>query len=162
MESLGINFKDLFQLEGELLELIVRASILYLAILVLMRILPRRTGGELAIMDLIFVILIAEAVAPSFGEYRSLSDGLVVVATLMFWNYLINVASYYSPFVEKLVSASPIQIVKSGKLLRRNMRREYLTEEELMDQIRKEGIEDIQSVKSAFIEGDGKISIVRR
>lgn len=161
MLLLEIDIATIFGLETPLLELILRATALYIAILVLVRILPRRTGGELATMDLIFVLLIAEAVASSFGRYKSVTDGIIVVCTLMFWNFLINYASYHSPLIERLVSAPKIQIIKKGRLLRRNMRREYLTEEELMDHIRREGVEDISSVKSAFIEGDGRISIIK-
>ena len=124
MLLLELGGASIFELEKPVLELIVRASVLYLAVLVLVRMLPRRTGGELATMDLIFVLLIAEAVAPSFGAYRSVADGIIVVATLMFWNFLINFASYHSPLIERLVSAPKIQIITRGKLLRKNMRRE--------------------------------------
>lgn len=161
MELFEIDVKDFFKLQTPVLELVVRASVLYLVVLLLVRILPRRTGGELATMDLIFIVLIAAAAAPAFGEYKSLTGGLIVIGTLMLWNFLINLCSYYSPFIEKLVSAQRIQIVKNGKLLRRNMRREYLTEEELMEYVRKEGVDDVRNVKAAFIESDGKISIIK-
>jgi uncharacterized membrane protein YcaP (DUF421 family) len=161
MPTIQISLTSIFEVENSFLELFLRGSLLYLAILIMIRILPRRTGGELATMDLVFVLLVAEAAAHGFGDYKSVSEAIIVVGTLMAWNYVINVASYYIPFVEKLVSAPAIQIIRDGKLLRRNMRREYLTEEELKDYIRKDGIEDVGNVKSAFIESDGKISIVK-
>ncbi|RYY63825.1 MAG: DUF421 domain-containing protein, partial [Chitinophagaceae bacterium] len=63
---------------------------------------------------------------------------------------------------EKIVSARPLQIIKGGTLLRRNMRREYITEEELREHLRKEGIEDLKYVKEAFVESDGTISFVKQ
>lgn len=153
---------SLFELETPLWELIIRGSVLYWGILLLMRILPRRTGGELAVMDLIFILLVSEAAAHALGDYSSLTEGFIVIATLMGWNFAINVLSYYFPLFEKLVSAPPLPVVKDGKLLRRNMRREYLTEEELMEHLRKEGIDDINDVKTAHVEGEGHISIVKR
>lgn len=123
---------------------------------------PRRTGGELAMMDLIFVILIAEAAAHAMGDYTSIADGFVLIVTLMGWNYLINLLSFHIPFIERLVSASPIQVVRDGQLLRRNMRREYLTEEELMGHLRQQGIEAISDVKAAYVEGEGRITVISK
>lgn len=158
---LAIDLKSLFELENSVLELILRGMILYLGILFLMRVLPRRTGGELAMMDLIFIILIAEAAAHSLGDYSSVTEGFIIILTLVGWNYIVNLLSYHVPFIEKLVSAKPLQIVKSGNLLKRNMRREYITEEELLESLHREGIDDISQVKAAFVEGDGAITIVK-
>ncbi|KAA9345688.1 DUF421 domain-containing protein [Adhaeribacter soli] len=160
MEFLNLDFAKIFRIETSVLELILRGTLFFLGILLLLRIMPRRTGGELGVMDLIFVILIAEAAANSLGGYSSVTEGFIVIGTLMAWNYLVNVLSYHFPFIEKLVSAPPMVIVKDGKLLRRNMRREYLTEEEVMEQIRKAGFDDVQAVKKAFIESDGTISVI--
>src|SRR5690606_19380378 len=112
-------------------------------------------------MDLIFVLLIAEAATHSLGGYSSITEGFIVIATLMGWNYAINFLSYHIPFFENFVSSPPLPIIKNGKLLHRNMRREYLTKEELMDHLRIEGIDNVEDVKSAFVEGDGKISVVK-
>ena len=85
-----------------------------------------------------------------------------MIGTMMAWNYLFNFLSYHIPLVEKLVSAPPLQIIKNGRLLKRNMRREYVTEEELTDHLRSVGIDDIGEVKAAYVEGDGKISVIER
>ena len=161
MALLKMDFAALFHIEVAAWELILRGALLYLGILTLLRLLPRRTGGEMAMMDLIFVLLLAEAATHSLGGYKTVTEGFIVIGTLMACNYLLNVLSYYVPFVEKLISAPAIQIIKNGNLLRRNMRREYLTEQELNDHLRLKGIENIAEVKAAFIEGDGKISVVR-
>lgn len=162
MEFIVIILGSIFQVETSFLELVARGSVMYLGILFLFRVLPRRTGGELAMMDLIFVLLIAEAATHSLGGYSSVTEGFIVIGTLMAWNYAINFLSYHIPFFENIVSSPPLLIIKNGKLFRRNMRREYLTEEELMDHLRMEGIEKIEDVKSAFVEGDGKISVVSK
>lgn len=154
------DWVSVFAPEAPLFELIARGSALYFGILVLMRVMPRRTGGELATMDLIFVVLIAEAATHSFGDYSSVADGIIVIATLMGWDYFVNALSYRLPFVERLVSAPPLQVVRDGRLLRRNMRREFLTEEELMSHLREQGIDDVRKVKAAYVEGEGKLTAV--
>jgi len=161
MLLLSIDFEKIFQVQTPVLELVLRGALMYLGILTLLRLLPRRTGGEMAIFDLMFVLLVCEAATHALGGYKTVTEGFIVIGTLMACNYLLNVLSYHVPFVEKLISAPAIQIVRNGTLLRRNMRREYLTEEELRDHLRLKGIEDLAEVKAAFIEGDGKISVVR-
>lgn len=143
------------------LELLMRGTALYFGLLVLVRLMPRRTGGELAMMDLIFVLLIAEAAAHALGDYTSVADGAIMIVVLTAWNWLVNALSYRVPAVERLISARAIQVVREGKLLRQNMRREYLTEDELMSHLRMEGIDRLEDVKSACIESDGKISVVQ-
>jgi uncharacterized membrane protein YcaP (DUF421 family) len=113
-------------------------------------------------MDLVFVVLIANAATNAMGDYTSVTDGLLLAMVFMGWNYLINLLSYRVRFFERLVSAAPLQIVRDGRLLRRNMRRELLTEEELMTYLRKDGFEDLREVKAAYVEGDGKITAVGR
>lgn len=113
-------------------------------------------------MDLIFVVLIAEAATHSLAVYTSITEGFVMMLTIIGCNYLVNILSYHVPFIEKLVSAPPLLIIRNGKLLRRNMRREYITEEELMDHLRKKGIDRVEDIKSAYIEGDGQISILSK
>jgi uncharacterized membrane protein YcaP (DUF421 family) len=147
--------------ETPVLELLARGTVLYFGLLVLVRLMPRRTGGELAMMDLIFVLLIAEAAAHSLGDFKSVADGAITIVTLTAWNWLVNALSYYVPAVERLTSAPAIEVIHNGTLLGRNMRREYLTEDELMSHLRMEGIESLNDVKSACIESDGKISVVQ-
>lgn len=161
MNWLPDAWSDLFVVETPVLELAVRGTILYFAILVLLRFMPRRIGGELATMDLIFVLLIAEAASNGFGLYTSVSEGLILVLVLIGWDYVINVASYRFRFIEKLVSSPPIQVIRDGRLLRRNMRREFLTEEELMGSLRQQSIASVSEVKAAYIEGEGAVSIIK-
>jgi uncharacterized membrane protein YcaP (DUF421 family) len=109
-----------------------------------------------------FILLIAEAAAHAFGDYTSMVDGVVVVATLIGWAYLLNVLSFHAPIIERLVSAPPLRVVRDGRLLRRNVRREYLTEEELMAHLRQEGIDSLDDVKAAYVEGEGNFTVVVR
>jgi len=162
MNLLNVNLTELFHIENPISELILRGTVMYLGILFLLRIMPRRTGGEMATMDLLFVVLIAEAATHSLGGYSSITEGFIVILTLIFWNFTVNSLSYYLPFFEQLVSSPALQVVKDGKMLRRNMRREFLTEDELMEHLRREGIEDLKDIKAAFIEGDGEISFISK
>ena len=158
----GVDWLSVFLPEKPLIELLARGATMYLALLVFLRVMPRRTAGELATMDLVFVVLIAEAAARAFGDYTAVADGLVVIASMMACNFVLNALSYHSRLAQRLVSAPPLQVIRDGVLLRRNMRREFLTEEELRDQLRRLGIEDPASVKAAYVEAEGKITAIER
>ena len=75
MEFLPQSWPSVFTLETPLLELIVRGTVLYFGILILMRLMPRRTGGELAMMDLVFLLLITNAASHALGAYNAVADG---------------------------------------------------------------------------------------
>lgn len=162
MDFLPHSWADMFTPQISLLEMIARGSLLYFGILALMRLMPRRTGGELATMDLIFVVLIAQSATHALGDSASLTDAMVLILVFMAWNYLINALSYRIPLIERLVSSPPLQIVRDGRVLQRNMRREFVTMEELMTALREQGVDDIAQVKAAYVEGEGRITVLRR
>ena len=67
--------------------------------------------------------------------------------------------AYYSPAFRKIVEPSPLPVIRNGRLLRRNMRQECLTEDELVSQLRQQGVQDYRTVKIAYVERDGGISV---
>ena len=160
MELFPSDWGRIFIPEKPLLELVARGTVLYLGILILARLTLRRSIGKVAGMDMIFLLLLAEAAAHSMGGYESVGDGIVLILVFIGLNFLINFASYRVPFVEKLVSAPAIQVVKNGRMLRGNMRREFLTEEELMTHLRQEGIEGLSDVKAAYVEEHGTVTVI--
>lgn len=161
MKWIPDNWQEIFVPELPVLEIIIRGSVLYLFIILLMRVLPRRAAGEISVMDIIFVILISEGASNAMGNYSSLADGALMIITLMFWNFAVNFRSYHSKFMERFFRHPSVQIIKNGKMMLRNMRKEYITKDELMDHLRSEQIEDINDVKAAYVEGEGKISVIK-
>ncbi len=151
----------MFQLETPLLELIARGAFLFVLFMVLFRLLPRRTGGELAPMDLVFLLLITEAASHALGDYSSLADGTVQIVTMLALNYLTNRLSFSFRWFERLVEHEPLQVIKDGQTIPRNMRKELLTPEELISHLRLNGVEDISKVQSAHVESDGRLSVIK-
>ena len=143
------------------LELVVRVSVIYLALFLLLRLLLKRQSGTLGLTDLLVVVLIADAAQNGMAnEYRSITEGLVLVATIIGWSYVLDWLGYWFPRVERFVHPPALPLVQAGRLLRHNMRRELVTEEELMSQLREQGIHELTAVKLAYMEGDGRISVI--
>lgn len=160
MALLQIDWSGIFALDTSPLELVVRGTVMYFVLLVFHRMVPRRTVGSISIMDLILVVLIAEAAGKAMGDYNSIGAGVILVATLFWWTTALNWLTYAVPAIERLLSPSLLPVVSGGRLLRRNMRTEFLTEAELTQQLRLKGIEDLSEVKAAFVESDGSLSVI--
>jgi uncharacterized membrane protein YcaP (DUF421 family) len=157
-----INWQQLLVPTVALGEMVLRGSLVYLLIFALMRLTLKREAGTLTLPDLLMVVLIADAAQNAMtAEYRSVPEGLVLVVTIIFWNYALDWLASKSPRFERWVQPPPLLLVKDGCLLRRNMRQELLTEDELMSQLRQQGCEDLAQVKRAYMEGDGRISVIR-
>lgn len=161
MEFLPQNWHAMFALETPILELVIRGVLLYLAILLLLRILPRRTTGELGPMDLVLILLITESASHALGNYKSLSDGVVQIAVVGLSAYLINALSHRYRGFKKLIEAPPLKIIENGKLIKRNLRREFITQDELDSQLRANNIKDASEVRCAYVEGEGNITFVK-
>jgi uncharacterized membrane protein YcaP (DUF421 family) len=156
-----MDWESLFVPSGSLLELMVRGSVLYLALFIMMRLLPRRQLGSLGVSDVLVVVLIADAAQNGLaGEYTSITEGVLLVATILFWDYAIDFLDHRYPHLHLNISA-PKLLVQNGRMIKRNMEQENMSEEDLMGQLRQHGIEHLAGVRRAYAEGDGSISVIK-
>jgi len=144
-----------------LTEIVLRGSIMYLAMLMMLRFLGRRQAGSFARADLLVIIVISDAAQNGLGNYQSVTEGVILVFTIIGWDYLLDRLAFHYPLLARMIESPPLILIYKGKILRRNLRAEMLTTEELMSQLREQGIEDIAKVRCARLEGDGRISIIR-
>lgn len=134
---------------------------MYLGIFALLRLILKRETGTVGITDLIVVVLLGDAAQNGMaGQSKTVTDCLVLIITILFWAYILDWLAFRFPTLRRYLRHSPLLLVKDGKIQRRNMRRELITEEELMSLIREQGTDDLAQVKEAYMEGDGQISVV--
>lgn len=157
------DWGTIFALETPIVEILVRGTVVYLAILVMMRIVGQREAGGLGLTDVLIVVLIAQAAAGGLiGDSESVTDALLLVATILMWSVIVDAAAYRWPLIARLLKAKPQRLIADGQLNRRLMRRELLTTEELRSQLRLHGIDDPAEVRLAYLEPNGMISVLRR
>ena len=157
----NIDWQKMFVPESSILEMVVRGTIMYLAIFVLLRIF-RRQAGSVGIADLIVIVIIADAAQNGMtGEAKSVSEALVLIGTIIFWDYVIDWLGFKSKALSKVLDPQPLVLVKNGRMMRRNMESEMITEDELMSQLRQQGIEDIKQVKQVCLESGGDFSVIK-
>lgn len=156
-----INWSALFIPSASLAELFLRGSLTYLGIFFLLRIVLKREAGQASISDLLVLVLLADAAQQGLaGRYDSITEGILLVATIIFWDYAINWASYRWSWLDRLVNPLPLLLVERGEIRWRNMRREFITANELRSILRERGIDDLVEVKQAYMEPDGHISVI--
>lgn len=146
-----------------LVEILVRGSLVYLALFALLRFVLKRETGTLGTTDLLVIVLLADAAQNALADdYTSIPDGIILVGTIIFWSYALNWLGYRFPKLQRFVHPPPLPLVKDGRLLRQNMQKELITEDELMSHLRLQGINDLNQVAEAYMEGDGQISVVQK
>jgi uncharacterized membrane protein YcaP (DUF421 family) len=143
-------------------EIILRGTIVYLFLFILLRLL-RRQAGAIGIADLLVVVLIADAAQNAMAsEYKSITEGLILVMTIVFWDYFLNWLDYRFAWLRRLLRPTPLLLIKDGRIYRRNLKQELITEEELMEKLREQGVESVEEVKEAYLEGNGSISVITK
>lgn len=155
-----IDWGQIFRPDTPILEIIFRGSVLYLALFALLRIGIKREAGSLGLSDLLVIVLLADASQNAMaGDYKSLTDGLVLVATLVFWSYALDWLGYRYPRLGRIIDPPPMVIIKDGKMEERKLRRQLITEEQVLDYLREQGVEELSEVYRAYLSTNGHISV---
>ena len=158
-----MDWKSIFLPDVPLLEIFVRGSVMYIVLFALLRLVLKRQTGGLRMTDLLLITLIADAAQNAMsGTYTSVPNGIVLAGTILFWSYTFDWLSYKFTWFQRLTEPPPLPLIQDGKLLRKNMRSELITEDELKSQLREQGLEEWAEVKEAFMESDGNISVIPR
>ena len=157
-----IDWHAVFVPTVSVLEIALRGTFVYLLLFFVLRVL-RREAGALGISDLLVVVLIADAAQNAMSsEYKSVTEGAVLVGTIVAWDYSLDWLGYRFPAFQRLLRPAPLPLIKEGRVLRQNLRREMITMEELLGQLREQGVESVGEVKRCCLEGDGQISVIKQ
>ncbi len=152
----------LFELNLPWWELVVRGSVMYWLLFAIFRFMLRRNVGSLGIADVLLLVLIADSAQNAMaGGYDTITEGALLIGTIAGWNYLLDWASYRFAAVRRFAEAPPLLLVSKGRILRHNLHKELVTLEELMSKLREKGLENVASVKAAYMEGDGQVTVIR-
>lgn len=159
---LEIDWQALFIPSDSLAEIFVRGTIVYLLLFAVMRFLPKREVGGMGAADILVIVLIADAVQNAMsGSYESISEGLLLALTIFGWATLIDWIDYKFPTL-RLTESRPKLIILDGRLLHENMKRDMISEDEVLSQLRQHGLDSPADVAKAYLEGDGHFSVLRR
>jgi uncharacterized membrane protein YcaP (DUF421 family) len=159
----NLDYSRIFLPSVPILEIIIRGTTMYLVLFVLLRLTMKRIGGMIGLGDILMIALVAAAVQNSIArDNQSIADGVLLVATVAFWSYALDWLGHRYPLFQRFYNPPALLLIKDGRMIRRNMRQELITEDELIGQLRQNGVRNIKEVKEAFMEGDGSITVIKR
>lgn len=151
----------MFDLDLPWWEFILRGAIVYCALLLMMRLSGRRTVGQFTPFDLLVVMLLSEAVSNSMsGGDDSLLGGLIIAATLVALTMLIAFLTSRSERIEKFIEGSPVLIGRDGIFFDNVLKNCRLSQSDIEEALREADCPR-PHMKCAFLEADGRISIMR-
>ncbi len=156
-----IDLASIFVPSTSLAEAVLRGTLCYLFLFCVIRFLLKRQTGAVNIADLLMIVLLASAVQNALiGEQKSLPEGAVVILTIVFWNQAINWLGFHFSAIRRFSRPRAVQVIADGKVDKDRLRRELITTEELTAQLRLHGVSRIDEVSQAWVEGDGKFSVI--
>lgn len=153
----------MWTLETEVYELFVRATFIYFYLFVVFRLIGRKHFSDLTSMDLILLLIISEAVSSSLNaEDKGLPAAIIVVLTLVAWDIFLNRLSYFSKKAEKVIDGEALILIYRGVLNKELMRKQLITDKDLSESMRLDGIADIGDVEVGVLETNGRISFIQK
>ena len=158
-----MDWGEIFGISVSPWELIIRGSAMYLFLFAVFRVIIGRRVGSVGMADILIIVIIADAAQNAMsGEYKTVTEGAIVVGTILAWNRIIDLLQFYVPALRHWLEVPPLLLVENGRILRRNLRQEYVTEDELKSKLREQGVEDLREVAKAYMESDGQVSVIKR
>lgn len=145
------------------MEIVIRASVMFLAVYGLLRLMGKRELGQLAPFELVTLIVMGDLIQQGVTHQDfSLTGAILAILTFAAWSLGFNALSHAFPHARHALEGTPVVLMRDGKLIERNLDREGVDEDELAVEMRLAGIARLDQVAWAILEPEGKISFIRK
>jgi len=152
---------DLFELAMPWWEFLLRAVVVYIVLLAMIRMSGKRSMGQFTAFDVLLIVLLGNAVQNSLlGEDHSLLGGLLLAAVLIVLNWIVGWLSARSRRAERVIEGEPVVLARDGRLFDNVLRRELVSRNDFDEALRQHGEVRLDDVALALLETDGQISVV--
>jgi uncharacterized membrane protein YcaP (DUF421 family) len=143
------------------LDIVLRSVVVYLFIVLAIRLFGKKELAQLSVVDLVFILLISNAVQNAMvGPDSSLLGGIIAAGSLFVVNFILKHYLYRNKKFNRFLQGHPVMLIHNGIALTENCKRQDITIDELESAIREHGVEKIEDVNLAVLEMDGNISIL--
>lgn len=160
---MNFEWNEIFGIAVSPWELVVRGTAMYFFLFIIFRAVIKRRVGSIGMADILILVIVADAAQNGMaGEYRSVTEGFILIGTIICWNQFIDWLTYRVPRLQSILEPAPLLLVEKGEILWRNMRKEYMTESELRSKLREHEITDLKEIEKAYMESDGQITVQKR
>lgn len=154
---------DLLELSIPWWEIVMRGTIVYFVLLLLLRLSGKRTVGQFTPFDLLVLVLLGDALQGSMiaGD-ESLPGGVILVVTLLGWNKFVGWLTSRSRGLERAVEGKPVVLARNGHIYGDALARCNLNIDDLQEAMRNADCGSVSHIRLAMLEKDGKISVVTK
>jgi uncharacterized membrane protein YcaP (DUF421 family) len=144
-------------------EKILRSLIVYFFLLIMFRLLGKREVAQMTVFDLIVLLILSNVLQNAMiGPDNSVLGGLIGATTIMAINWLVGRAAFSSRWFERAIEGVPTLLIHGGQLVEPNLRRAGISKEELLSNLRSQGVFDVDEVSAAVLEPSGKLSVLKK
>jgi uncharacterized membrane protein YcaP (DUF421 family) len=145
------------------MDIILRATAMFVILYLLIRLLGKRELGQMTPFELVLLVVMGDLIQQGVTHNDfSVTGGLLAIGTFAFWALVLSWLTFRFPRAEKFLDGSPKIIVRDGAILEPNLKRDRLTRDEILSEMRLAGIARLADVEWAILEPQGKISFLRR
>lgn len=145
-----------------LMEIVVRTIIIYAYTLALLRWLGSRTVGQLSTVEFLLVIALGSAVGDAmFYPGVPLLHAMIVITLVVLFNKALDMTIARSKLAERVFDGEPKEVIRDGALSPAFLRHRTVSRDELLQQLREHGVEQLREIRRAYIEKDGKLTVFR-
>lgn len=149
--------------DNDYVHIIISTVAVYLFIVVAIRLFGKKELSQLSVVDLVFILLISNAVQNAMvGSNSTLTGGLIAAGSLFITNYIFKLLLYRFPRFDRFIQGETLLLIYKGKLNRGNIVKAKLTINEIMEAVREHGVSQIEDVDLAVLEVDGNISVLSK
>lgn len=139
----------------------LRGLLVYAFMLVVIRVLGKRTVGNFTAFDLLVALMLGEVVDEIIYGDVDIAQGFVAIGVVALAKYVTQWLTYWDHGFNRLFEGKPTEIVRHGELVREGLRSEMMNEKEALAALRIQGVTDLKEVKQALLEVDGEVSVIR-
>lgn len=144
------------------MDIVARATVMFVLLYVLLRLMGKRELGQLTPFELVVMIVLGDLIQQGVTHNDfSLTGALLAISTFAFLAILMSWLTYLSPRAEKLLDGEPRVVIRDGVLIKDNLRRDRMTQNEVESEMRLAGIAHMDQVAWAILEPQGKISFIK-
>jgi uncharacterized membrane protein YcaP (DUF421 family) len=145
------------------MDIVARAAIMFAVLYVLLRIMGKRELGQLTPFELVVMIVLGDLIQQGVTHNDfSITGAILAISTFAFLAIAMSWVTYLFPSAERLLDGEPRVVIRDGKLLKENLRRDRITEREVESEMRIAGIASMDQVAWAILEPQGKISFIKK
>lgn len=144
------------------MQIVVRATVMFAFIFIVMRSMGRKELAELSAFELILMIVMGDLIQQGVTQQdNSLTGAITAISTFVVWMLLMSYLSYKSKRARSIIEGRPVIVIHNGQPQEKILKYERLSVDELEDAAREQGIGDLGDVQVGVLESDGSFSFIR-